>query len=78
MTENNNHAVQCCMQTAYMILAYISIHDAHLLAELKLTQHDLYPDVLMDRILKQTQIHHGVMDSLMHGHVGGPANKNLQ
>lgn len=26
----------------------------------------------MDRMVKQT------MDSLMHGHVGGPANKNLQ
>lgn len=52
--------------------AYISIHDARLLAELKLIQHDLYPDVLMDRMVKQT------MDSLMHGHIGGPANKNLQ
>lgn len=52
--------------------AYINIHDACLLAELKLIQHDLYPDVLMDRMVKQT------MDNLMHGHVGGPANKNLQ
>lgn len=46
-----------------------------MLAELKLTQHDLYPDVLFDRILKQTQIHHGVMDSLMHGHVGGASQQ---
>lgn len=26
----------------------------------------------MDRMVKQ------MMDSLMHGHIGGPANKNLQ